>query len=65
MTQRRQANKQIYLEFQVLGTSQKVSAIDGATGIEVSVTGPKSAPRDQITKIAVQKLERRLARQQT
>ncbi len=65
MTQRRQANKQIYLEFQVLGTSQKVSAIDGTTGIEVSVTGPKSAPRDQITKIAVQKLERRLARQQT
>ena len=51
----------IYLEFQVIGASQKVSAIDAKTGVEVSVTGPVNAPRDHISKIAVQKLQRKLA----
>jgi len=64
MTRRRKTNGQIYLEFHVVGASQKVSAIDGATGIEVSVTGPTAAPRDQISKIAVQKLQRKIAREQ-
>lgn len=56
----RHNNADIYLEYQVLGTSQKVSAICSATGIEVSVTGPANAPRQQITNIAVAKLKRRL-----
>ena len=51
---------EIYLEFQVIGTSQKVSAIDAKTGTEVSVAGPVNASRDHISKIAVQKLQRKL-----
>ena len=47
-----------------VGTSQKVSAIDPVTGIEVSVTGPLNAPRDQISQIAVSKLKRRIEQEQ-
>lgn len=54
---------EVYLEYQVVGTSQKVSAIDSRTGLEVSVTGPANAPRQQITRIAVQKLQRKLSQQ--
>ena len=60
MRQNRPSQGRIFLEFQVVGTSQKVSAIDEATGIEVSVTGPVSAPREQISNIAVQKLHRKI-----
>ncbi len=61
MKNRPSSGQEIYLEFQVIGTSQKVSAIDGKTGVEVSVTGPANAPRQQISNIAVQKLKRKLA----
>ncbi len=60
MRQNRADQGKIFLEFQVVGTSQKVSAIDETTGIEVSVTGPVSASREQISSIAVQKLQRKI-----
>ena len=60
MRQNRPSQGKIFLEFHVLGTSQKVSAIDEATGIEVSVTGPASASREHISNIAVQKLQRKI-----
>ena len=62
MRQNRPSQGRIFLEFQVLGTSQKVSAIDEATGLEVCVTGPVSAPREQISNIAVRKLQRKIAK---
>lgn len=60
MTNRSHSPNEIYLEFRSIGNSQKVVAIDARTGLEVSVTGPINTPRDKISKIAVQKLERRL-----
>ena len=61
MMKRTVPQAEIYLEFQVIGSSQKVSAIDAVTGTEVSVTGPANATRDHISKIAIQKLQRKLA----
>jgi len=63
MNNNQKKSGEIYLEFQSLGASQKVSAIDPVTGIEVAVTGPANTPRDKITQIAVQKLQRRLERE--
>lgn len=52
--------KEIYLEFQIIGQFQKVTAIDPVTHVEVSVSGPKSTPRDHISRLAVRKLQRRI-----
>ncbi len=51
------------IEFIALGNSVKVSALDPVTGIEVSIVGPVSASRHILTTHAVNKLERRLARE--
>lgn len=51
----------VYFEFLTLGTTQKVTAIDAATGIEVVVLGPASATRHDLEKLALAKLKRRLA----
>lgn len=48
------------IEFHQVGNSVKVSAMDPATLTEVSIIGMPSAPRDYLTKLAVQKLEKRL-----
>lgn len=52
---------EIYLEFRPVGQQVKVSAIDAATGIEVSVFGPKTASQEDLKRLAVRKLQRRLA----
>jgi len=36
-------NRDVYLEFTVVGAAVRVSAIDSATGIEVVAMGPASA----------------------
>jgi len=54
---------EIYLEFRPLGQQVKVSAIDAATGIEVSVFGPKTAAQGDLKRLAVRKLQRRLAQE--
>lgn len=54
------ANNQIYLEFQTIGQSQKVIAIDAISHIEVTVTGPANATRQHMTQLAVRKLQRRI-----
>ena len=53
----------VYFEFTVVGTTVKLSAIDGATGIEVSVIGPASASQADLERLAVAKLNARLARE--
>lgn len=45
------------IEFIQIGSSVKVSAVDPLTGREVSIIGPPSAGRAQLSRLAVQKLE--------
>lgn len=47
----------VYIEFVAQGGLVKVSAIDSATGTEVSIFGPASTPRSVLTKNALAKLE--------
>ena len=53
----------IYFEITVLGATAKVAAIDGASGIEVSVLGPAHAVQGELKRIAVAKLRARLTRE--
>jgi hypothetical protein len=52
--------REVYFEFTVVGRSVKVSAIDSATGLEVSVVGPATASRADLERLALQKLNARL-----
>lgn len=49
------------VEFVQMGNTTKVSAIDPATGIEVSIVGPTNAGQAILTRNVVAKLNRRLA----
>ncbi len=51
---------EIYLEFRPIGQQVKVTAIDAETGLEVSVFGPASAAQEDLKRLAVRKLQRRL-----
>ena len=54
---RRLSGKQeILFEFFVQGSVVKVTAIDPATGDEVSIVGPATAPRATLQATALQKL---------
>ena len=52
---------EVYFEHTTIGASVKVSAVDAATGIEVSVVGPASAPAAHLQRLALRKLEARLS----
>ncbi len=52
---------EIYLEFHPIGSQVKVTAIDAATGVEVSTFGPASTAQEDLTRVAVRKLKRRIA----
>ena len=47
----------VLIEIVTLGAYAKASAIDSATGVEVSVTGPASAGRASLEAAALKKLE--------
>ncbi len=51
---------EVYFEFTPHGRIVKVSAIDAATGIEVSVMGPATAAQSDLQRLALQKLKIRL-----
>jgi hypothetical protein len=53
----------VIFEFQQIGNSVKVSAIDEKTGVEVSIVGPASALRSDLEKVARAKLMRALEKQ--
>ncbi len=57
----KQGDRTVYFEFVVLGNSARVSAICSVTGVEVQVIGPASAARRDLERLALGKLERRLA----
>jgi hypothetical protein len=48
---------EIYVEFVVLGNVVKVTAIDGATGLEASIVGPAGAPQSVLADAARRKLD--------
>lgn len=51
------AREGYYLEFQAIGNSVKVCAIDPASGLEVSIVGPANQGQELLTRTAVRKLE--------
>ena len=51
---------EIYLQFHPIGQQVKVTAIDAATGIEVSTFGPATALQEDLKRVAIRKLRRRI-----
>ncbi len=60
-----QNGREVLFEFQVIGATVKVTAIDSVTATEVSIMGPASASRADLQRVALAKLKARLARDQT
>ena len=56
------AGGEVIFEFQPMGGSVKVSAIDVETGVEVSVIGSHTAPQRELERVALGKLRYRLKR---
>jgi len=54
---RAEDGRDILIEIVTLGAYAKVSAIDSATGTEVSITGPTSAGRASLEAAVLKKLE--------
>jgi hypothetical protein len=57
-----EASGDIYFEFAAIGRNVKVTAIDGASGVEVSVVAPATAARSDLQRLALRKLQARLQR---
>jgi len=61
LSKRNSGNKpsagEVYLEFHVIGTSVKVSAVHAKTGIEVSISGPSTTDRRILERNALNKLK--------
>jgi hypothetical protein len=55
--------REVYFEFVAIGNAVKVTAIDSATGIEVSAMGPVSASQADLRQLALRKLQARLRRE--
>jgi len=53
----RQTGREVIFEFQTIGGSVKVSAIDARTGTEVSIVGPSGIGDESLKRTALQKLE--------
>ncbi|WP_036840386.1 DUF6898 family protein [Pleomorphomonas oryzae] len=53
--------REVYFEFIALGNTVRVSAICSVTGTEVQVIGPVGAARHDLERLALGKLQRRLA----
>ncbi len=57
MVRRNESGREILIEIVTIGAYAKVSAIDSATGTEISITGPANAERAALEAAAIQKLE--------
>lgn len=57
MTTKNSVPREIYFELRQVGNYLRCTAIDGKTGIEVTVAGPVSRNPEQLKRVAVQKLE--------
>jgi hypothetical protein len=54
--------REVILEFQTIGNSVKVTAVDPVTLIEVSIVGARSAGQEALKRTVLRKLEYVLAR---
>jgi hypothetical protein len=55
--------REVFFEFIAIGAAVKVTAIDAATGTEVSVIGPTGAAQADLEQLALGKLKARLTRE--
>ncbi len=58
------AGREVYFEFIAVGASMRVTAIDSVTATEVVIVGPVTAQKADLQRLALRKLEARLAREQ-
>lgn len=56
-------SRDVYFETTIIGATAKVVAIDGTSGIEVTVLGPAHAAERELKQLALAKLRTRMARQ--
>ncbi len=56
------SDNEVYFEFVQLGQQMRVAAIDAATLTEVVVITPVNASKDQMQKLALAKLRRKLGK---
>lgn len=49
--------REVILEFQQIGNSMKVTAVDPVTLVEVSIVGPPGHGRELLTRTAINKLD--------
>ena len=57
MSNKSKSDTEIIIEFIEVGNSVKVSAVDVASGEEVSIVGPTSASREQLEQTVLAKLK--------
>ena len=62
MADRPMADREVILEFHVVGNAVKVTAIDPETLVEVSILGPSTAGEEALKRAALRKLEYMLAK---
>jgi len=60
MSRDQRPSGEIYLEIQQIGRQIRMTAIHAETGVEVVVFGPNTASQEDLKRIAVRKLQRRL-----
>jgi hypothetical protein len=53
-------HREVYFEFIAIGHQVKVTAVDAATGVEVSAMGPARAAPSDLERLALGKLRARL-----
>ena len=57
-------SREYLLEFQRQGSYVRVAALDPVTGIEAVMVGAASASKDELSRLAIQKLKYVIARKQ-
>ena len=60
-----ESGREVILEFQAIGNSVKVTAIDSLTLVEVSIVGAASAGEETLKRTAIRKLEYVLAKRRS
>jgi hypothetical protein len=61
MAEKRADQGEVIIEMRPVGSVVRVAAIDVASGTEVIVFGPATAPQRALEELAVNKLKRRLS----
>ncbi|MEI8146079.1 MAG: serine hydroxymethyltransferase [Alphaproteobacteria bacterium] len=54
--------REVYFEFTVIGSVARIAAVCAETGVEVVVMGPARAAQSDLERLALRKLQHRLAK---